>query len=195
MYKCTNNFTSKVLGEGAFGKVYFGWDQTLQLEFAVKQAHFQIPDQDTLDQVMLSFKKEISVSFNCDFWLCRSSPGFEIVLTTFNITLMLVYCIYNNRCSKGSVILTLWFCMATTSRQKQTLSFWCMNICPMGHWAHFSSMTRGALYFLPTFGCQSCTNWHDQFTFWTQEAVMVSMSFIVTSNLETFVWQTTTQPN
>ena len=57
--KCTDNFTSKVLGEGAFGKVYLGTDKTLGLQFAVKQAHFH---PDALNEIMLSFRKEISVS-------------------------------------------------------------------------------------------------------------------------------------
>ena len=64
---CTDNFTSKVLGEGAFGKVYFGCDKELGLQIAVKRITLQIteqdqiPDQETLDEITLSFKREIAV--------------------------------------------------------------------------------------------------------------------------------------
>jgi hypothetical protein len=61
---CTNNFTSKVLGEGAFGKVYLGYDNELRIRFAVKRIALHIPNQDALDQVTLSFKREIAVSPN-----------------------------------------------------------------------------------------------------------------------------------
>jgi hypothetical protein len=58
---CTNDFTSKVLGEGAFGKVYFGCDKVLGQYFAVKRVPLVVPDQDVLEQITLSFKREVSV--------------------------------------------------------------------------------------------------------------------------------------
>ena len=58
---CTDNFTSKVLGKGAFGKVYFGCDKEIGLQIAVKRITLQIPDQETLDEITLSFKREIAV--------------------------------------------------------------------------------------------------------------------------------------
>jgi hypothetical protein len=59
---CTNDFTSKVLGEGAFGRVYFGCDKVLGIQMAVKRIPIPLLDQEILDQVTLSFKREISVS-------------------------------------------------------------------------------------------------------------------------------------
>jgi hypothetical protein len=59
---CTNNFTSKVLGEGAFGKVYLGYDKALGIQFAVKRISLQIPDQKALNEITLSFNREIAVS-------------------------------------------------------------------------------------------------------------------------------------
>lgn len=58
---CTDNFTSGVLGEGAFGKVYFGHDKELGIQFAVKRITLHIPDQDALDAVTLSLQREIAV--------------------------------------------------------------------------------------------------------------------------------------
>lgn len=58
---CTDNFTSKVLGEGAFGKVYFGCDKEIGLQLAVKRISLQIPDQDALNEITMSFKREIAV--------------------------------------------------------------------------------------------------------------------------------------
>ena len=60
---CTDNFTTKVLGEGAFGKVYLGCDKELGIRIAVKRVNLQVPDQDTLDEITLSFKREIAVSY------------------------------------------------------------------------------------------------------------------------------------
>jgi hypothetical protein len=59
---CTDNFTSKLLGEGAFGKVYLGYDKELGMKIAVKRIALQIPNQDALDEITLSFKREIAVS-------------------------------------------------------------------------------------------------------------------------------------
>jgi hypothetical protein len=58
---CTDNFTSKVLGSGAFGTVYFGCDKELGVQIAVKRIPIQIPDKETLDEITLSFKREIAV--------------------------------------------------------------------------------------------------------------------------------------
>jgi hypothetical protein len=58
---CTNNFTSKVLCEGAFGKVYFGCDKSLGVQLAVKCIHLHINDQAMLEQITISFKQEIAV--------------------------------------------------------------------------------------------------------------------------------------
>ena len=62
---CTDNFTTKVLGEGAFGKIFFGCDKELGIRIAVKRINLQVPDQDTLDEITLSFKREIAVSYIC----------------------------------------------------------------------------------------------------------------------------------
>jgi hypothetical protein len=56
--ECTNNFSSKILGEGAFGVVYFGTDNKLGLQFAVKRVPLQVPTNAALDQITLSFKRE-----------------------------------------------------------------------------------------------------------------------------------------
>jgi hypothetical protein len=64
---CTNSFTSKMLGEGAFGKVYLGYDNELKIFFAVKRIMLHIPNQDALDEITLSFKREIAVSPNQPF--------------------------------------------------------------------------------------------------------------------------------
>lgn len=61
---CTDNFHSEVLGEGAFGKVYLGVDKDLGIRMAVKRINLQIPDQNALDAITLSFKREIAVSEN-----------------------------------------------------------------------------------------------------------------------------------
>ena len=58
---CTNNFTSKILGEGAFGSVYFGCDKELGLQFAIKRVPLQVQDDEILNQITISFKREISV--------------------------------------------------------------------------------------------------------------------------------------
>jgi hypothetical protein len=58
---CTDNFNSKVLGEGAFGKVYFGCDKVLGFQFAVKRVPLSVPDEDALNEIIRSFKREISV--------------------------------------------------------------------------------------------------------------------------------------
>jgi ankyrin repeat protein len=63
---CTDHFNSKVLGEGAFGKVYFGCDKVLGFQFAVKQVPLSVPDEDAFNEIILSFKREISVRF-CAF--------------------------------------------------------------------------------------------------------------------------------
>jgi ankyrin repeat protein len=65
LQQCTNNFTSKVLGEGAFGKVYFGCDKVLGQQFAVKRVPLIVPDEDVLEQITFSFKREISVRTFC----------------------------------------------------------------------------------------------------------------------------------
>jgi ankyrin repeat protein len=75
LQQCTNNFTSKVLGEGAFGKVYFGCDKVLGRQFAVKRVPLIVPDEDVLEQITLSFKREISVRTFCwygDFLIYHS---------------------------------------------------------------------------------------------------------------------------
>jgi hypothetical protein len=60
--ECTNNFTSKELGSGAFGTVYLGTDPTLGIHFAVKRVPLSVPSQAEWDQITLSFKREIAVS-------------------------------------------------------------------------------------------------------------------------------------
>jgi hypothetical protein len=76
---CTDNFTSKELGRGAFGIVYFGSDKVLETQFAVKRVGLQLPDQDAVDEVTRSFKREISV---CSLSLSHAKVyPFESVLT------------------------------------------------------------------------------------------------------------------
>jgi hypothetical protein len=58
---CTAEFTSKVLGEGAFGKVYLGCDIVLGLQFAIKQIKLQIQDKSEMDIIKTSVQKEIAV--------------------------------------------------------------------------------------------------------------------------------------
>ena len=58
---CTDNFTSKELGRGAFGIVFFGCDKELGTQFAVKRVSMLLPDQDAVDEVTRSFRSEISV--------------------------------------------------------------------------------------------------------------------------------------
>jgi hypothetical protein len=90
---CTNNFSSTVLGEGAFGKVYFGRDHDLGVPLAVKRVRYDVLDQDKMDQITISFKREISVGYFCWYFIglqlfifarrtiltqhfqCRSSKG------------------------------------------------------------------------------------------------------------------------
>jgi ankyrin repeat protein len=59
--ECTDNFTSKVLGEGAFGKVYFGCDKVLGFPFAVKRVPLTVPDPDILNTIVDSFRREVLV--------------------------------------------------------------------------------------------------------------------------------------
>jgi hypothetical protein len=59
---CTNNFTSKELGKGAYGKVYFGCDKELGIQLAVKCIPLQVMNQETIDQITFSFQREIAVS-------------------------------------------------------------------------------------------------------------------------------------
>ena len=59
---CTNNFTSKSLGEGAFGKVYLGYDHNLNnVQLAVKRIRFDVLDENKMNQITSSFRREISV--------------------------------------------------------------------------------------------------------------------------------------
>ena len=58
---CTNNFTSKLIGHGAYGSVRYGCDTALGTHFAVKCVSLQIVDQQDLDDVTQSFQREISV--------------------------------------------------------------------------------------------------------------------------------------
>jgi ankyrin repeat protein len=60
---CTDKFNSKVLGEGAFGKVYFGCDKVLGFQFAVKRVPLSVADEDALNEIILSFQREISVRY------------------------------------------------------------------------------------------------------------------------------------
>jgi hypothetical protein len=60
--ECTNDFKSTKLGEGAFGVVLLGTDVEIGLEFAVKRVPLRLPTESALDQITLSFKKEIAVS-------------------------------------------------------------------------------------------------------------------------------------
>jgi hypothetical protein len=60
------DFSSKKLGEGAFGEVFFGTDPELRLQFAVKRTRTtQVPTEEDLKAIITSFKKEISVSCIC----------------------------------------------------------------------------------------------------------------------------------
>jgi serine/threonine protein kinase len=63
--ECTKSCTSKMLGEGAFGEVFLGTDQELNHQFAVKRTPMQVPTKGALDQIILSFKREILVSCTC----------------------------------------------------------------------------------------------------------------------------------
>jgi hypothetical protein len=70
---CTNHFTSKMLGEGAFGKVYLGYDHALNnVQLAIKRIRFDVLDENKMNQITLSFRREISVCpiLFC-FYLCR----------------------------------------------------------------------------------------------------------------------------
>ena len=58
---CTDNFTSKELGRGAYGTVRYGCDSAIGTHFAVKCVSLQVLDQQTLDDVTQSFQREISV--------------------------------------------------------------------------------------------------------------------------------------
>ena len=59
---CTNQFTSKTLGEGAFGKVYLGYDHDLNnVQLAIKRIRFDVVDENKMNQITLSFRREIAV--------------------------------------------------------------------------------------------------------------------------------------
>jgi Ankyrin repeats (many copies) len=60
---CTGTFTSKVLGEGAYGIVYYGSDNTLGKQFAFKRIPIIVTDANMLDNILESFKRELSVRF------------------------------------------------------------------------------------------------------------------------------------
>jgi serine/threonine protein kinase len=63
--ECTDNFADdRFLGGGAFGAVYEGVDVITQDHFAVKRVPLTITDQETLDIIQTSFKREITVCFN-----------------------------------------------------------------------------------------------------------------------------------
>jgi ankyrin repeat protein len=76
--ECTGSFTSKVLGEGAFGKVYFGCDKVLGFQFAVKRVPMTVPDPDTLKTIVDSFRREVLVRCSSCI-LCRAFNRFLIV--------------------------------------------------------------------------------------------------------------------
>jgi serine/threonine protein kinase len=63
--ECTNSFTSKELGKGAFGEVFLGEDSELDRQFAVKRTPMQVPTKGALKEIILSLKREISVSCIC----------------------------------------------------------------------------------------------------------------------------------
>jgi serine/threonine protein kinase len=52
------------LGGGAFGAVYKGVEIATPDFFAVKRVPFAITDRETLDEIQLSFKREITVSLH-----------------------------------------------------------------------------------------------------------------------------------
>jgi ankyrin repeat protein len=60
---CTCNFTSKVLGEGAFGKVFVGCDNVLGTKFAVKRVPLTVSDLEALNDIILSFRLEVLVCY------------------------------------------------------------------------------------------------------------------------------------
>ncbi len=60
--ECTNNFTSSLLGSGAFGTVHLGTDPTLGIQLAVKRVPLSVPTEARWKEITLSFRKEIAVS-------------------------------------------------------------------------------------------------------------------------------------
>ena len=65
---CTNQFTSKLLGEGAFGKVYLGYDHDLNnVQLAIKRIRFDVLDENKMNQITISFRREIAV--RSLFWI------------------------------------------------------------------------------------------------------------------------------
>jgi hypothetical protein len=59
--KCTD-FSSEILGKGAYGEVFLGTDRELDRQFAVKRTPMQVPTKGALKEIILSLKREISVS-------------------------------------------------------------------------------------------------------------------------------------
>ena len=65
---CTNKFTSRILGEGKYGKVYFGFDNILGLQYAVKRFPLSTSNAETFEEIKISLKHEIAVSHG--FFVC-----------------------------------------------------------------------------------------------------------------------------
>jgi serine/threonine protein kinase len=54
-----------MLGRGAFGEVFLGEDLELGVQFALKRTSMKVLNEGELDQIILSLKREISVSCIC----------------------------------------------------------------------------------------------------------------------------------
>jgi hypothetical protein len=62
---CTDNFTSPVLGQGAFGTVFLGSDKEIGTNIAVKRIPLHIPDKELCTKIISSFSSELAVR---SFW-------------------------------------------------------------------------------------------------------------------------------
>ena len=84
----TDNFSSKVLGEGAFGKVFFGCDKMLGFQFAVKRVLLTVPDPDSLKTIIDSFRREVLVRPSFSFVSFQMFASFFILFSLHSRTVL-----------------------------------------------------------------------------------------------------------